>query len=193
MTLPKIAVFIDADNVHVRGISSALLKLEEDWNVTYRRAYGRGLISKVDVFREHGIVPVEVMYNTPGKNAADIALIIDAMSELHAGRVDAFCLVTGDGDFTRLATTVRENGVPVIVFGGHSTPMSLRSACTEFHPLGDISNASTKQNSLPPRKVRSQNSKEPDFIKDRAEFEGLVRDLLDDGHGRTSDGRNPVY
>jgi hypothetical protein len=76
-----------------------------------------------------------VFPNTPGKNAADIALVIDVMTELGIGRSEAFCIVTGDGDSSRLALTIREWGLPVLVFGPESTPESLWSARTESHLL----------------------------------------------------------
>jgi len=59
----------------------------------------------------------------------------NAMEELYAGSADAMCLVSNDGEFTRLAIRIRERGLPVIVFDGQSTPIALRSSCTEFHGL----------------------------------------------------------
>ncbi len=119
--------------VNQQGIRAAFAQLRDNWTVTIRRAYGRNLEHMVNVIRELGILPVEVLPNSPGKNAADVALIIDAMAEMYEDRVDGFCFVSGDGDLTRLAIAARERGFPVIVFGGPVTPASLRKACTEFH------------------------------------------------------------
>ncbi len=38
------------------------------------------------------------------ENATDSTLIIDAMDILYTGNVDGFCIVSSDGDFTRLAS-----------------------------------------------------------------------------------------
>jgi hypothetical protein len=172
--LPLIAVFIDADNVHEPGIRYVFEKLTDEWNATYRRAYGRGLMNRADIFRKYGILPIDVVSNTPGKNAADMALIIDAMTELHTNRVDAFCLVTGDGDFTRLAIAFRERGLPVLGFGAASTPASLRSACTEFHVFQSPADARAKVTTVVGGKRKA---KGPIPVKDRREFSQLVRRL----------------
>ncbi len=69
---------------------------------------------------------------TSGKNATDSALIIDAMDVLHTGRVDGFCLVSSDSDFTRLATRIREAGLVVYGFGERKTPEPFVDACDKF-------------------------------------------------------------
>ena len=80
----------------------------------------------------HAIVPVQQFSYTTGKNATDSALIIDAMDLLHSGRVDGFCLVSSDSDFTRLATRIREQGLLVIGFGERKTPKPFVAACDRF-------------------------------------------------------------
>ena len=70
--------------------------------------------------------------NTTGKNAADIALVIDAMDLMHKGKLDGFCLVSSDSDFTRLAQRLREDGLVVYGFGERKTPEAFRSACNRF-------------------------------------------------------------
>ena len=67
-----------------------------------------------------------------GKNSTDIALVIDAMDQLHSGRFDGFCLVSSDSDFTRLAARIREQGVDVYGIGQQKTPEAFRQACTRF-------------------------------------------------------------
>ena len=62
----------------------------------------------------------------------DIALVIDAMDLLHSGRLDGFCLVSSDSDFTRLASRLREQGADVYGFGEQKTPESFRHACRRF-------------------------------------------------------------
>lgn len=60
------------------------------------------------VLTKHAIVPQQQFAYTTGKNASDIALVIDAMDLLHTGRFDGFCLASSDSDFTRLAARIRE-------------------------------------------------------------------------------------
>lgn len=80
----------------------------------------------------HALIAQQQFTVAAGKNAADIALVIDAMDMLHAGSVDGFCLVSGDADFTRLAARIREHGLEVFGFGGPATPESFREACRSF-------------------------------------------------------------
>ena len=77
----------------------------------------------------HAIIPQQQFAHTPGKNASDITLVIDAMDLLHSGRFDGYSLVSSDSDFTRLAARVREQGVDVFGFGEQKTPESSRQAC----------------------------------------------------------------
>jgi hypothetical protein len=131
-------VYIDADNVSPQWIEPIFSLLEPRWNAYLRRAYGINLAARKDVFRRCGILAVEVFPNTKGKDAADHALIIDAMRELYQGHADSICIVSADGDFTRLAQAWREEGKDVLAFGPNQTPLALRGACTEFNVLETV-------------------------------------------------------
>ncbi len=103
---------------------------------TIKRAYGdwtsSNLKSWKDVLHTLAIQPIQQFSYTSGKNATDSALIIDAMDVLHSGRVDGFCLVSSDSDFTRLATRIREAGLVVYGFGERKTPEPFVAACDKF-------------------------------------------------------------
>jgi len=103
---------------------------------TVKRAYGDwttpNLASWKDVLHVHAIQPVQQFRYTTGKNATDSALIIEAMDILHGGKVDGFCLVSSDSDFTRLATRIREAGLSVYGFGEKKTPKPFVAACDKF-------------------------------------------------------------
>ena len=81
---------------------------------------------------QHSIQPVQQFRYTAGKNATDSAMIIDAMDLLYTGRIDGFCLVSSDSDFTRLASRIREEGKIVYGFGEQKTPRAFVSACDKF-------------------------------------------------------------
>ena len=105
-----------------------------------RRAFGastatsrtRRLKSWTEILQKFAIDPYQQFAYTTGKNASDIALVIDAMDLLHSGRFDGFCLVSSDSDFTRLASRLREQGADVYGFGEQKTPESFRQACRRF-------------------------------------------------------------
>src|SRR6476661_2152275 len=133
---PRLAVLIDADNASARiapGLFEEIAKIGE---ASVRRIYGdfssTRLKSWTDVLATHAIMPHQNFAYTTGKNASDIALVIDAMDLLHSGRFDGFCLVSSDSDFTRLAARIREEGVDVYGFGEQKTPESFRRACRRF-------------------------------------------------------------
>ena len=133
---PRLAVLIDADNASARiapGLFEEIAKIGE---ASVRRIYGdfsgTRLKGWADVLAVHAIMAHQNFANTVGKNASDIALVIDAMDLLHSGRFDGFCLVSSDSDFTRLAARIREQGVDVYGFGEQKTPESFRQACRRF-------------------------------------------------------------
>lgn len=132
----QIAVLIDADNASpciADGLFEEITKIgEASVRWIYGDFSGTGLKAWADLLPQHAIVPKQNFAHTKGKNATDIALVIDAMDLLHSGRFDAFCLVSSDSDFTTLATRIREQGIDVYGVGEQKTPESFRQACHRF-------------------------------------------------------------
>lgn len=133
---PLLAVLIDADNTsskHAKAIFDEIAGMGE---ASVRRIYGDFSSSHMKgwsgVQAEFGIVPHHQPANTVGKNASDIALVIDAMDMMHTGRFDGFVLVSSDSDFTRLAQRIREQGLDVYGIGQQKTPDAFRRACKRF-------------------------------------------------------------
>ena len=141
----RLAVLIDAENAsarHARAVFEAAGRLGE---ATVRRIYGDfsngRLASWSAAICEHSIVVCHQPAHARGKNAADIALVIDAMDLLMRGeRLEGFVLVSSDSDFTRLAQRLREGGFGVYGFGESKTPQSFRSACRRFEIVGKARN-----------------------------------------------------
>jgi uncharacterized LabA/DUF88 family protein len=132
----NLAVLVDADNAQASVIAELLAEVAGYGTATVKRAYGDwttpNLASWKDVLHVHAIQPVQQFRYTTGKNATDSALIIEAMDILHGGKVDGFCLVSSDSDFTRLATRIREAGLSVYGFGEKKTPKPFVAACDKF-------------------------------------------------------------
>ena len=135
----RYAVLIDADNISSKYITSILDEMTKYGVVTYKRIYGDWTTSQATKWKkelmENSITPIQQFRNTVGKNATDSTLIIDAMDILYTDNVDGFCIVSSDGDFTRLASRLRESGMNVIGMGENKTPRSFRAACTVFTDL----------------------------------------------------------
>ena len=141
----RFAVLIDADNVSVKYIKIILDEISKDGIATYKRIYGDwtnpSLISWKSTLLDNSIIPVQQYSYTTGKNPTDSAMIIDAMDILYSGRVEGFCLVSSDSDFTRLAARLRESGMTVIGMGESKTPNSFIAACNKFKYLDILSAA----------------------------------------------------
>lgn len=132
----KIAVLIDADNAsprHAEAIFTEIAKLGE---AIVRRVFGdfssNSLRGWSDRLARFALVPVQSVAYTKGKNASDISLVIDAMDLMHQGICNAFCIVSSDSDFTRLAQRLRESGAEVYGFGERKSPESFRQSCRRF-------------------------------------------------------------
>jgi len=134
--LRRFAVLIDADNTSPRIAAGLFEEVAKFGEASARRIYGdfsgQRLKSWADILQKYAIDPYQQFAYTTGKNASDIALVIDAMDLLHSGRFDGFCLVSSDSDFTRLASRLREQGADVYGFGEQKTPESFRQACRRF-------------------------------------------------------------
>jgi Fe-S-cluster formation regulator IscX/YfhJ len=132
----RLAVLIDADNIPSRLVSGILEEIAKYGSPTFKRIYADWTKPHVAgwkaVLLDHAITPVQQYSYTTGKNSSDSALIIDAMDILYTGRVDGFCVVSSDSDFTRLATRLREAGMKVFGMGEQKTPSAFRAACDKF-------------------------------------------------------------
>ena len=132
----RLAVLIDADNVPHRLINGILEEIAKYGVPTFKRIYADWTKPHVagwkTVLLDHAITPVQQYSYTTRKNSSDSALIIDAMDILYTGRVDGFCVVSSDSDFTRLATRLREAGMKVFGMGEQKTPSPFRAACDKF-------------------------------------------------------------
>ena len=132
----RIAVLIDADNISHHYVQPMMQEIARYGNPTVKRIYGDWTKPNLAGWKNHlldyALNPVQQFAYTTGKNSTDSALIIDAMDILFSGRAEAFCLVSSDSDFTRLATRLREAGKTVYGIGEQKTPNAFIAACDRF-------------------------------------------------------------
>lgn len=140
----KLAVLIDADNIPYSNIKGMLDEIAKLGLPTIKRIYGDWTKPTVSGWKpallKHAITPIQQYSYTTGKNATDSAMIIDAMDILHSEKIDGFCLVSSDSDFTRLAIRLRESGMTVIGIGEKKTPNPFIVACDKFIYIEIIGN-----------------------------------------------------
>ncbi len=132
----KLAVLIDGDNIPSAYVKEMMEEIAKYGNPTIKRIYGdwtKPNLSKwKNLLLENAITPMQQYGYTTGKNATDSAMIIDAMDILYSEKVNGFCLVSSDSDFTRLATRLREAGMQVFGIGEKKTPTPFIAACDRF-------------------------------------------------------------
>ncbi|MDB4061505.1 NYN domain-containing protein [Vicingaceae bacterium] len=132
----NLAVLIDGDNIPSAHVKEMMEEVAKYGNPTIKRIYGDWTSPHLSKWKnlllENAITPIQQYAYTTGKNATDSAMIIDAMDILYSEKVNGFCLVSSDSDFTKLATRLREAGMQVIGIGEKKTPNPFIVACDKF-------------------------------------------------------------
>ncbi|MCG9791046.1 NYN domain-containing protein [Flavobacterium algicola] len=149
----KLAVLIDADNVPYSNVKGMMEEITKFGTPTTKRIYADWTKPNANgwksVLLEHAITPIQQYSYTVGKNSSDSAMIIDAMDLLYSYKVDGFCIVSSDSDFTRLAIRLRESGMKVIGIGEKKTPNSFIVACDRFVYIEVLDGAIKKKTKKP--------------------------------------------
>lgn len=132
----KLAVLIDGDNIPSAYVKEMMEEIAKYGNPTIKRIYADWTkpnpVKWKNILLENAITPIQQYNYTTGKSATDSAMIIDAMDILYSEKVNGFCLVSSDSDFTRLATRLREAGMKVYGLGEKKTPEPFIVACDKF-------------------------------------------------------------
>ncbi|MDR0563084.1 MAG: NYN domain-containing protein [Spirochaetaceae bacterium] len=177
----KLAVLIDADNTQPAIIEGLLDEVAKYGIASVKRIYGdwtnTNLRSWKDRLLEYAIQPIQQFSYTTGKNATDSAMIIDAMDLLYSQKLDGFCIVSSDSDFTRLAARLRESGLMVYGFGEKKTPRAFVAVCDKFIYTeilrDDVPEDADEDDAKPVSRVRK------DYKNDRRLLK-LLRDTVED-------------
>jgi len=159
----SIALLIDAENISQNYIEIIIDEANKYGKINYRRVYGDWTTPQLNPWKqrisEFGLTPVQQYAHTSGKNASDFTLIIDAMDILYSNKVNSFCIVSSDSDFTKLVTRLREDDMFVFGMGESKTPISLVNSCETFSYLDKMLEASKELQAVEEKK------KEPTTIK----------------------------
>jgi uncharacterized LabA/DUF88 family protein len=181
----KLAVLIDADNVPYSNVKEMFEEIAKYGTPTFKRIYADWTKPTVSgwkkVLLENAITPIQQYSYSSGKNSSDSALIIDAMDILYTGKVDGFCIVSSDSDFTRLATRLREAGMRVIGIGQKKTLNPFITACDKFIYIEILK----KEKISHPENNREESSNTPPVAasplnKIGPEIKEIISDSVDD-------------
>jgi uncharacterized LabA/DUF88 family protein len=183
----KLAVLIDADNVPYSNVKGMMEEIAKFGTPTTKRIYADWTKPNAggwkSVLLEHAITPIQQYSYTVGKNSSDSAMIIDAMDLLYSDKVDGFCIVSSDSDFTRLAIRLRESGMKVIGIGEQKTPNSFIVACDRFIYIevldGHIKKKTKKPTISDPKKVPVKTLNKID-LQTIDLIEDTIEDIADD-------------
>jgi uncharacterized LabA/DUF88 family protein len=158
----RLAVLIDADNVSSVHVKPMMEEIAKYGRPTFKRIYGDWTSSSLTgwkkVLLESAITPVQQFGYTSGKNSTDVAMIIDAMDILYTGRVEGFCIVSSDSDFTRLAVRLKEAGMKIYGMGEKKTPIPFISSCDKFIYLEILNPPKIDETGAKKQKDKGQNA-----------------------------------
>ncbi len=153
----SIALLIDAENISPNYIEIIIDEANKYGKINYRRVYGDWTTPQLNPWKqkmnEFGLTPVQQYAYTSGKNSSDFTLIIDAMDILYSGKVNSFCIVSSDSDFTKLVTRLREDNMLVFGMGESKTPISLVNSCETFSYLDKMLGTYDVEDKTPKRKT----------------------------------------
>ncbi len=179
----NLAVLIDGDNIPSTYIKEMMEEIAKYGNPTIKRIYGDwtkpDLTKWKKILLENAITPIQQYGYTKGKNATDSAMIIDAMDILYSEKVNGFCLVSSDSDFTRLATRLREAGMKVFGIGEKKTPNPFIVACDKFIYL-EILKHEAEESESTDSKPTAKSSVDTITPKDIRLISNTISDLADD-------------
>lgn len=181
----NLAVLIDGDNIPSAYVKEMMEEIAKYGNPTIKRIYGDWTNPRLNkwktVLLENAITPIQQYGYTQGKNATDSAMIIDAMDILYSGKVDGFCLVSSDSDFTRLATRLREAGMQVFGIGEKKTPNPFIVACDKFIYIEILKNQSEDDTSdVDEKKTASKSNIDKITPKELRLIATTISDVADD-------------
>ncbi|WP_417255276.1 NYN domain-containing protein [Celeribacter sp.] len=128
----SVAVLVDGDNISGKYADDILAAAGKHGEPSVVRVYS----DAQSLSDWHNAYGYRMIHAGTGKNAADILLALDAMELLLVREVRCFVIASSDGDFTHIATRLRENGAKVIGLGEEKAPDAFRACCSSFVELG---------------------------------------------------------
>lgn len=181
----NLAVLIDGDNIPSAYVKEMMEEIAKYGNPTIKRIYGDWTNPRLgkwkNILLENAITPIQQYGYTQGKNATDSAMIIDAMDILYSGKVNGFCIVSSDSDFTRLATRLREAGMQVFGIGEKKTPNPFIVACDKFIYIEILKNQTVENtNNASEEKLKGTSNIDKITPKDLRLISTTIDDVADD-------------
>ena len=174
--LNRMVLLIDADNTQLSKLESVIREISTHGRIVVKRAYGnwkKDTLKNWENELKRLAIKAEQQFDyVSGKNATDMALVIDAVNLLNRNLYDGFIIVASDSDYTPLAINLHESGVFVIGVGEKKTPESFRNSCDEFIFLENLGGEMEKDTLI------ESNSNETASTEDESESITIVHEML---------------
>ena len=181
MNEDKIALLIDADNTQLQKLDAIMTEISTRGRIVVKRAYGnwkkRNLNKWENELKRLGIKAEQQFDYVSGKNATDMALVIDAMDLLSSNAFDSFVLVSSDSDFTPLAIRLHESGANIVGIGVQNTPESFRNACDDFLFLENLTNDDASETSESEKTESKETKKDGDKKQTQTRKQKVPKDI----------------
>jgi uncharacterized LabA/DUF88 family protein len=161
----SMAILIDAENISSKYIGLIIDDANKHGKLNYRRIYGDWTSTKLKKWKDaclnYALTPVQQFSSKSGKNSSDFSLVIDAMDILNSGKVNGFCIISSDGDFTKLITRLKEDDMYVVGMGEEKTPISLVSSFESFTYLDKLFKVIEEEKKVKAENEKKSNGKKP--------------------------------
>ena len=177
--LQRIVMLIDADNTQIGKLEDVIGEISTHGRIVVKRAYGnwrKDVLKNWEKELKRLAIKAEQQFDyVHGKNATDMALVIDTMNLLHKGIYDCFVIVASDSDYTPLAINLHESGVYVIGVGEKKTPEAFRNSCDEFIFLENLGRANELKLPIPKTDDDEYEEDEPEEDYDIEKIHNLLK------------------
>jgi len=177
--LQRIVMLIDADNTQIGKLEDVIGEISTHGRIVVKRAYGnwrKDVLKNWEKELKRLAIKAEQQFDyVNGKNATDMALVIDTMNLLHKDIYDCFVIVASDSDYTPLAINLHESGVYVIGVGEKKTPEAFRNSCDEFIFLENLGRANELKLPIPKADDDEYEEDEPEEDYDIEKIHNLLK------------------
>ena len=177
--LQRIVMLIDADNTQIGKLEDVIGEISTHGRIVVKRAYGnwrKDILKNWEKELKRLAIKAEQQFDyVNGKNATDMALVIDTMNLLHKNIYDCFVIVASDSDYTPLAINLHESGVYVIGVGEKKTPEAFRNSCDEFIFLENLGRANALKLNIPEEENDEEDDEEHNGDYDIEKIHNLLK------------------
>jgi hypothetical protein len=158
--MTRLVLLIDGENLPAKFAHRVVEKARSLGTLVATRVYGHFAGDRMSTWRrviaDLELSKVDIARTSPGKNAADFRLVIEAMDMLHTRGLDGICIASSDGDFTALAERIRASALTLIVFAEKKAPERYQAHADRFFDVAELAREAPKPQRAAAAKVAAE-------------------------------------